>query len=76
MILETSGSSEATSSKSFPVKEGKNFAWSRGIALELSPLKTISSQKKLSQSSETTTKNNSSTDIRPLREMKSLAKEK
>jgi hypothetical protein len=47
--LDPVGASEATSSKTKPTKEGKDFSWSRGIGLELSPLKTRSGRKKLSQ---------------------------
>jgi len=35
--------SEATSSKTLPAREGKEFTWYRGIGLELSPIKTQSS---------------------------------
>jgi hypothetical protein len=75
-ILETLGSSKATSSKSLPVRDGKNFVWSRSIALELSPLKTRSSRKKISQPYEITTENTSSNDNGPLRAMKALPREK
>jgi hypothetical protein len=60
-----------------PTKEGKDFAWSRGIGLELSPIKTRSCRKKLSQAVVKTTKIDSySNDNGPLRAMKALAREK
>jgi hypothetical protein len=45
-ILESAGTSEATSSKTKPTREGKNFAWSRGVRLKVSPMKTRSCRKK------------------------------
>jgi hypothetical protein len=75
---------EATSSKVSSGREGKSFAWSRGIGVEISPIKTRSCRKKLSQPvkrlqrllpiiSET---NPSTNDIGPLRAMKALARSK
>jgi hypothetical protein len=44
-ILELGGSSEDTSSKISSGREGKSFAWSRGIGVEISPIKTRSCRK-------------------------------
>jgi hypothetical protein len=76
-ILEPLGASEASSSKNKLVGGEKSFAWSRGLALEISPIKTRSNRKKLSQSIEQTSEiSSSSTDIGPLRAMKALARAK
>jgi len=76
-IIDPSGFSEATSSKATTSTTGKNFAWSRGLAQELSPIKTRSSQNKLSQSNvQTTETTTSSTDLGHLRELKALARSK
>jgi hypothetical protein len=75
--LAPEGSSKATSSKNTLTKGGKDFAWSRGIGLELSPLKTRSGWKKLSQAAEKILEIDSSTiDNGPLRAMKALARSK
>ena len=75
--LEPMGSLEATSSKNKPGGEGKSYAWSRGIALEISPIKTRSCWKNLSQSTEQTTEiSTSSTYIGSLRAMKAPARAK
>jgi len=52
--LAPEGSSEASSSKTILAKGGKYFAWSRGMGLELSPLKMQSGWKKKSQAVEKT----------------------
>jgi hypothetical protein len=76
-IIDPSGFSEATSSKATTSTTGKNFVWSRGLAHELSPIKTRSNRKKRSQSTvqtiETTT---SSPDLGNLRALKALARSK
>jgi hypothetical protein len=75
--IVASTSSEATSSKPPSTRDGKDFAWSRGLGIELSPLKTRSSRKKLAQdSSELIESVPSPTDNGPLRAMKALVREK
>jgi hypothetical protein len=57
--------------------KGKEYAWSRGLGVELSPIKTRSSRKKLAQPSPVTDDSvPSSTDSGALRAMKALAREK
>jgi hypothetical protein len=76
-ILEPLGASEASSSKNKLGGGEKIFSWSRGITLEISLIKTRSSQKNLSQSTEQTSEiSTSSTDIGPLRALKDLVREK
>ena len=67
-----------TSTSNLKSKKARDFAWSRGLSIELSPLKTRSTRKKLAQSSipliETITP--SSSETRPLRALKALASAK
>jgi hypothetical protein len=65
------------SSSSQSEKGGKAFTWSRGLATELSPIKTRSARKKhVSSSSIAADSNHSSQDTGALRAMKALARAK
>jgi hypothetical protein len=56
---------------------GKEFAWSRGLGIEHSPIKTRSSQKKLAGvTNQTCDIDSSATDCGALRAMKALARDK
>jgi hypothetical protein len=48
VIIEDSGSGEAGCSKNTSEKLGKEYAWSRGLGIETSPIKTRSARKKSS----------------------------
>jgi hypothetical protein len=75
--LDPVESSEATSSKIKPAREGKDFAWSRGLGVEISPIKMRSCRKKLSHNSVKISESApSSSDIGPLRALKALARAK
>jgi hypothetical protein len=66
-----------SSSSQLSGKGGKAFAWSRGLASELSPVKTRSSQKKLASSSHKADESiPTSLDSGALRAMKALARAK
>jgi len=75
--IDTAESSEAAISKLKIERQGREFAWSRGIGTEISPIKTRSCQNLLTQNSvkiiETTP---STSDIGPLRELKALVSAK
>ena len=74
---ETIGNCGDVGSSSATGKGHKSFAWSRGIASDLSPIKTRSSRKKqVASSSQTDAIIQSSPDIGALRAMKALAREK
>jgi hypothetical protein len=63
--------------KTSPIRNGKEFAWSRGLGMELSPLKTRSSRKKLAQTSTLLLSLcHPITELGPLRALKSLARAK
>jgi len=69
--------SEETTSKSQPARDGKDFSSSRGLGIELSPLKAQSSWKKLAQKTLQIVESvPSSTNSGPLKAMKALAREK
>jgi hypothetical protein len=77
VVDETPGGELASSSKPNPVGKGKEYAWSRGLGIEISPIKTRSSRKKLegglvlSEGKDITT-----SDSGALRALKALAREK
>jgi len=68
---------ETSSTKQTHGEKGKEFAWSRGLGVELSPIKMCSSQKKLAQPSLVTHDSvPSSTNSGAIRVMKALEREK
>jgi hypothetical protein len=74
---DTTCGGKASTSCTRPEGTGKEYAWSRGLGIEHSPIKTQSSRKKLaSLTNQPCDTDPSSTDCGALREMKSLAREK
>jgi hypothetical protein len=75
--IDLAESSEAASSKTKLERQGREFAWSRGIGTEISPIKTRSCRKLLTQNSVKITETTpSSSDTGPLRALKALARSK
>jgi hypothetical protein len=59
------------------IQQGKSLAWSRGLGMEISPIKTQSARKKVGQTSSATEQHsNSTSDMGALRGMKALARAK
>jgi hypothetical protein len=75
VITPSVGDVEASCSCSLDEKGGKEFAWSRGLGLEYSPVKTRSARKKSFVESQVTIPG-TSTDCGALRALKALAQAK
>jgi hypothetical protein len=76
-IHNSAGNMEESTSKVQPGESGKEFSWSWGIGIELSPIKTRSTRKKLAQKlTQTDVTVPPSTDSGALRALKALARTK
>jgi hypothetical protein len=70
------GKGEASGSKATIVEAEKEFAWSRGLGIELSPVKTQSARKKASVEKSQDPVSLTSTEGGALRALKALARSK